>query len=54
MFRMLMKAIVTAIVVPPLVCVPIVGWILIFLWLHIFGVTEKKGSDGYVKEGYAC
>lgn len=30
MLKLLMKAVVTAIVVPPLVCVPIVGWILIF------------------------
>jgi len=38
MFKMLFKAIITAVVVPPLIAIPIIGWLLAFvivskLWL---------------------
>ena len=40
---MLKKAIVTGIVVPPLVCVPVVGWILIFfIVIYIWGSDEER------------
>lgn len=42
MLKLLMKAIVTAIVVPTLICIPFLGWLLAFLVVTFIWFDEVK------------